>query len=370
MTDLAIARPDRLAPAVDGLEPESAIALRAAFISMFDSADEWIARASAIHVTDVAQKREMKFARESRLALRELRVAADKKRKSLKEDSLRRGRAIDGLYAVFVALVAPIEAHLLEQETYAERTEAARRSVLREERASHLRALGADPVLYTDLGALADEAWASALTAAQEAAEARAEAARRADAVRVEAERIERERREAEAAERARCEAERIETARIAEAVRADREAAIAAENERLRAVAASRETAAQIERTRIAAEREAERAERDRLEVEARKQRETAAQIERELAAERKHAQDAEDDRVAAIEAAEATRLAAIEAAALAPDRDKLLACAVALRAVPVPALATKRGRTAGDRVAEQIAKLAGWIEKSARSL
>ena len=84
-----------LARVVTDLDPAAAQSLRATFETMFAQADEWIARARDIRVTSEDQKREMKFARESRLALKDIRVNAEKTRKKLKEDSVRTGRAID-----------------------------------------------------------------------------------------------------------------------------------------------------------------------------------------------------------------------------------------------------------------------------------
>src|SRR6185437_11549413 len=102
--------------------------------TMFTQAEEWAARAALIKVTSVDQKREMKMARESRLALREIRIKVEHDRKRLKEDSTRRGRAIDGIANVLKALIEPLEAHLLEQETFAERVEAVRKNALKSTR--------------------------------------------------------------------------------------------------------------------------------------------------------------------------------------------------------------------------------------------
>ena len=354
---------DRLSAAVSGLEPDSAASLRAAFEEMFAQAEEWTARAREIRVTSVDQKREMKLARESRLALREIRVKAEHARKRLKEDSLRRGRAIDGIANVIKALIEPIEAHLLEQETFAKRAEEARREQMRRERADALRAYGADQSAYADLGAASDETWASILETTRVAHEAKLEAERQAEAVRVEAERIAAAKREEERQAQIRAEAERVA-----------REKAQAEENARLRREAEEREAAAAAERARLKAEADAReaaaRAEREAAEAEARKAREEADRVAAELEAERQRAADEarrrEEEEAARVAAEQAAR----EAAALAPDKDKLTAFAEALRALDVPALSTAKGQAAGSRIAEQIAKLAGWVERTAEAL
>lgn len=405
-----LATTDKFTTALSGLEPNSATALRANFETMFSKAEKWAASAALIHVTSVDQKREMKLARESRLALREIRCDAEKTRKRLKEDSVRSGKAIDGIANVIKALIEPIEEHLLEQETFAERAEAARKLALRDARTETLRALDADPSVYADLGAMAAEAWATALANAQAAHDSRIEAARQAEAVRVEAERIAAEKREAA----------RLEAIR-AEAERAERERAAAEENARLRREAAEREEAAKVERSRIEAERAAERAkakaeadaleaaarvereaaarvaaqakaerdaaekaqreetarreavaraEREAIEAEARKARAEAARVATELAATKAAAERAERERVEADAARAAQEVAAREAAALAPDREKLAAFAAALRAMTAPAMSTPKGTAAATKIAEQIEKMATWIEKTGASL
>src|SRR5262249_42943564 len=151
-----------------------------------------------IVVTDENDKRGMKLARDSRLALREIRVNAEKARKRLKEDSLRRGKAIDGIANVLKALIEPIEAHLLEQESFAERAELARRDTLKAARAQALVAYGADPIVDASLGEMPEDVWERTLETARLAQEAKREAERQAELVRVEAERIAAEKREAE----------------------------------------------------------------------------------------------------------------------------------------------------------------------------
>lgn len=332
---------DALALALTGLEPSSAVTLRSAFESMFAQAEEWTARAKGIVVTDLSQTREMKFARESRLALKEIRVNAEKTRKRLKEDSLRQGKAIDGMANVLKALVEPIEAHLLEQEQFAERVEAAEKEALRKARSAAIVAYGEDPTVYANLGETSEEAWASILENARAAHEAKAEAARRAEAVRIEAERIAAEKREVER-----------QLAIKAEAERAERERAQAAENARLRREADEREAAAAEER-RVANEALAvARAARERAEAEA------AA------------AKAAEAERTAAEEARLAREEAERAHAAAAPDREKLAAFAAHVRGLTLPALTSPKGAAVLAKLGKNIESLAAWIEKAGGDL
>lgn len=368
---------DRFALATTGLEPDSALSLRATFEPMLAKADEWSARAKLIVVTNVDDKRGMRMARESRLALREIRVKVEHERKRLKEDSTRRGKAIDGMANVFKALVEPIEAYLLEQETFAERAETARKDALRSARIEALVALGADPSVYANLGETSEETWALTLDAARAAKEAREVAAKQAEIVRVEAERIAAEKRETERLARIQAEAERVARERAAaeenarlQAEKAELEAKAAAEREKAAAEIAAVEAKAAADRDAAAVEAAAAKATADRVAAEqdaALKAARVARATAEDEAARVKAAADAERREV---ERRAAADLAARQAAALAPDREKLTAFAATLRALEIPALSTPPGKAAAAKVAEQIAKMASWVEKTAASL
>ncbi len=103
------------------------------FQDYFNIADEWERKAKAIVVTDETQVTEMKIARTGRLFLREKRLAVEKARKNLKEQSLREGKAIDGIANVLKALIVPIEEYLEKQEKFVEIKEAKRLQLLKEE---------------------------------------------------------------------------------------------------------------------------------------------------------------------------------------------------------------------------------------------
>lgn len=354
---------DAISVALVGLEPGSATTLRSAFESMFAQADQWMTSARAINVTSVDDKRQMKLARESRLALREIRVNAEKTRKKLKENSVREGKAIDGIANVLKALVEPIEEHLHELETFAERAEAKRKDELRAARADALTAYGADPSAFVNLGEMADDTWELTRENAKAAHEAKIQEARLQEQIRLEAERIATAKREEERQAAAKAEAERVERERVQ-----------AEENARLKVEAEEREKAAKIEREAAAAERtrieKEAAAAREKHEAEAKAQREAREKVESDLAAERARAaaekaaaEKAEQDRKAAEEAARV-------AAELAPDREKLAAFAATLRALVVPTLSTERGKSAGAKVTEQITRMAAWVEKTGAAL
>jgi len=103
-----------------GLEQTKAQVLLDNFTGYFEIASEWEKKASVIVVKDASQKAEMQMARAGRLFLREKRINIEKTRKELKEQSLREGKAIDGIANVLKALIVPIEEYLGKQEKFVE----------------------------------------------------------------------------------------------------------------------------------------------------------------------------------------------------------------------------------------------------------
>ncbi len=103
-----------------GLEQKKGQTLLDNFAGYFEIAEEWKKKASVIVVKDASQKADMQMARVGRLFLREKRINIEKTRKELKEQSLREGKAIDGIANVLKALIVPIEEYLGKQEKFVE----------------------------------------------------------------------------------------------------------------------------------------------------------------------------------------------------------------------------------------------------------
>lgn len=95
------------------------LSLKESFLPFYEQIEEWGSRAEALIVTSVDQIEEMKQARVARLALQKIRTSAEEKRKELKEESLRKGKAIDGIANVIKFQIIPIEKHLKDQEDFA-----------------------------------------------------------------------------------------------------------------------------------------------------------------------------------------------------------------------------------------------------------
>ena len=86
----------------------------------------WAKKASKIIVTDESQKVIMEEARTGRIFLASIRNEVERNRKALKEDSLRRGKAIDGVANFIKDLIIPTEEHLKRQEDFVELREKAK----------------------------------------------------------------------------------------------------------------------------------------------------------------------------------------------------------------------------------------------------
>jgi len=245
-----------------------------------------------------------KLSRAFRLKLRETRIEIEGTRKRLKEDSMRTGKAIDGMANILKYIIEPVEEQLEAHEKAAERAEAARIESIRIDRHKQLAAVGVDGTFY-NLGALPENAFAQLMEASRAVHTAKIEAARKADEDRAAKE-------AAEAAERER----------------------IRLENERLKKEAAEREAAMQAERkARAKAEQAAAAAkkaqeDRDRAEADARRK------------------------------------------AAMAPDREKIRALGEAIRAMAMPDVASKEAEEAVKKIKERIWSLANDIDKMSNAI
>jgi hypothetical protein len=193
--------------------PESeGIALQNSFLPFFQQAEAMKEQALAINVTSVDQVDAIKKAREWRLTLKNIRVDCEKVRKGLKEESLRKGKAIDGMANVIKFLIAPIEQHLENQENFVKSQEELRIEELRRKRIAELWEYQVDGNHMMNLGAMPDDQYALLLSGVKTQFENAVAAAKKADA-----DRIEREKKEAAERERIKAEneARRIENEKL-----------------------------------------------------------------------------------------------------------------------------------------------------------
>ncbi len=247
-----------------GLDQTKADYILGQFQNYFELASEWEKKAKTIVVTDEKQEVDMKMARTGRLFLREKRIAIEDARKKLKEQSLREGKAIDGIANVLKALIVPIEEYLEQQEKFVEIQEEKKREAIRIEVEKKMEA----DRLKAEQDALEEQA---RIKAENERLKKEAEAkekALQAERAKVEAEKQEAERKAKAEQDRLKKEAEAklAEERKIAEAKRKEEQEKAFAEAEKIR-----KENEAKLAQER--AEREKERLERERLEEELKSQ-------------------------------------------------------------------------------------------------
>ena len=90
------------------------------FKECFDLAKEWEEKAKTIIVTHEDQTEDILRARTGRLFLRDKRIMVEKKRKEIKEEHLKKCKAIDGMANILKSLIEPIEDYLMRQEKFVE----------------------------------------------------------------------------------------------------------------------------------------------------------------------------------------------------------------------------------------------------------
>ena len=289
---------------------ENAKMLLDAFGAPFEEAGDILSSYHEIVVTDEDQFDLMAEARTQRLKLKEIRVSVEKRRKELKEDSLRTGKAIDGVAKFVKDAIEPAETYLEEQEKFGELRAAARAAEKKTKRLESLNqyVLGDASSIY-NYETMTDEQFDSLLTTLEAQQVAEAAAVKKATEDRLAAEEAERK-----------------------------HQAEIAAENEKLKAEAEKREAAVAKER------------------------KETEAYWAKVKAEQRAAFQKETAERVAK-ETAERESL-------LAPDKEKLLSLATQIEEMTLPALASKDAQAVLTNVEELLAKVTTYIRGNVKGL
>ena len=295
-----------------GLDKSKTAHLVKSFNKFFEQASQYEQEAKSIVVTSADQKDMMTKARETRLKLKSIRVDVEKCRKSLKEQALREGKAVDGVANIIKAIIIPIEEHLDEQEKFILNAEKKQKEESIQRREVELSKYVEDISAY-NLGVLTDQAYDKLLDTSKKAHEAEQVAIRKA-----EEERIAKEKADAEEAERIRLENEKLKKENEEKQKKLD------AEKKKSDAERAAREKKEEAEKKKRDAALAKERKENEAKLAEERRQREEA---EAKLQAE----QDAKDKK-------QAEEDKAARKALLAPDKAKLIAFASLLEKIEFP--------------------------------
>ena len=315
---------------------ENAQILLAAFGAPFEEAGQILATYKNLKVTDVNDFATMAEARDLRLKLKNIRVGVEKKRKELKEDSLRTGKAIDSVAKKVKDEIEPAEKYLEEQEKYAEIIAAEAKAKVTTERLSKLAEYTDDVTVYS-IEDMSNEQFETLIAGLESQKQQRIKEEKEAEKIRL----------------------TEIESEK-------QRQAEVEAENARLKAEAEAREKQLEVEReqerkkqAKIDAEKEAElRVEREKAEAE-RTKREELERLQREK----------EESDARAKAEAEEKELQEL----LSPDKDKLIAFANALdqiRREKLPAVKTKQAQEVVNQIDIALASLSEKLTEKARSL
>ena len=316
------------------IEQGTAKMLQESFNPLFTKAQEWKLEADKIIVTDESQTEMMAKAREIRLSLQKVRTDADKKRIALKEDSLRYGKAVQGIYNVIEFLVKPIEKHLENQEKFIERQEEQKRLVIKQKRESEILPYAEFVPGGFDFGIMTEEDYQRLLAGFKIQYQLKQDAIAKAEAEKIEAEK------------KAKEEQERI---RI--------------ENEKLKAEKEAREKEIAAERAanekKLKAEKEArEKAEKEKKEIEEKQRKEKEIETNR-IKAEK----EAENKRIAAEKEAE-------RKAQNAPDREKIVKFIADLSLLEYPDVKADEAKKIIDFARIEIGKLSAQLSNKISQL
>jgi hypothetical protein len=171
------------------LEPEKSQQIKAVFDPMVEMLQSFEEAYNQVVAMDPGEETS-KIAKRLRLDIGKIRINADKEHKRLKEESLRTGRAIDGIRNILKFAITDKEEKLKEIETHFERIEAERIRVLQESRQDELYKYNPDHP-FIDLGNMSEEVWINFLAGTKASYEARIEAERKAEEERLAAEEAE-----------------------------------------------------------------------------------------------------------------------------------------------------------------------------------
>lgn len=309
-----------------GLAETQTQQLLKSFGSFFELAKEIAKDAKNIIVENETQLEVMGVARKKRLELAHVRYDVENTRKQLKEQSLREGKAIDGIANVIKALIVPVEEHLQLQEDFIKIKEEKRKLEVADQRTNELQKYEVVAQEF-DLVNMTDMAYQQLLQNSKEAYQSRQDLIKKAEAEQI-------------AREKARLEEEKR----------------LRVENERLQKEAQLR---AREEEERLAIERA--KLEEERIKREA---------VESELKAQKEEQQKKELEELQAIERAKKESEEREKQRLLAPDKSKLLELATTIDNLQLPAVKSREASNVIRATQEMIKKMSGYIRERANTL
>ncbi len=222
MNDLLVQENEQL----KGLDESKAKQIKAVFEPMVKMLEGFESKYDEIVSLETSPEKCIQ-AKRLRIDISKIRIDADKVRKIQKEEYLRAGNAIQGVYNILKFAVTDKEDKLKDIELHYERIEKEKKELLQIDRALELSRYEASGD-FVDLGNMPDEVWINYLAGIKNNYEAMKEAERKAEVDRIEQEKKEAAEREAMRAEneRLKIEAEKAEKKRIAEQKKLEKERA------------------------------------------------------------------------------------------------------------------------------------------------
>lgn len=316
-----------------GLQKEKVEVLLENFAGFFKEAKELAKASRGIVVTDETQTDLMIQARKSRLKLKNVRVEVEKTRYQLKEQSLREGKAIDGISNLIKALIVPVEEHLQKQEDFVEIKETKRLDDRNADRTSKLSVYVEDVSVYI-LRDMSDVAFEKLLKSSKATYDARIATEKKAEEEKLAAEKKVKE--------------ERVQ---------------IEKENKRLKKEAEEREKEAKEH------EKEAEK-ERKVNQIKMDKERKKTGVAESKLKAEKEAQKKKEREAREVKEAEKKAKEEADRKALLAPDKEKLIEFAGAIDKLQAPNVASREAGLIVNEAIDKLSKISSEIREKSKTL
>jgi len=337
-----------------GLQPSKIDSLMMAFSQKYQEARTISDESKDIVVTDESQTDLMLKAREARLKLKSIRVEVEHIRTELKEQSLREGRAIDGLANVIKALIVPVEENLEKQEKYIETRELERINKRYEQRIEALKPYVTDITFYS-IKDLSDEAFDNLLNSSKQAWQLQRD-------IEVKAEQERQEKIRKDELERNR----KMELAPYIAFIKRSLDGLRDMDNNEYDTILGQAK-AAKVEYDKEQQKIRQENEQLRKKEEESRKAKEAAEEklrLEREeIARKEKEVKAAEDVRKAAEEKAAKDAL-------LAPDKEKLMYVAELVDGIKLPAVSSRQAQIALEYIENKLFSLSNEIREKAREL
>jgi len=303
------------------------------FKPLFIEAQDLIAEAETIKVTSITQVEDMKKAKEIRAALRAVRKISESTKKELKEDALKYGNAIQGVYNLIEKATKSAEEKLEASEKFAERLEEEKAKTIKAERINLLSQYVEDVSIYS-LDGMNEEVFSNLLSGAKTIWDSK------------------------------QAEIKKIEDERLAKIEEDNKE------NERVRIENAKLLKEKEARDVQEEKEKKARETEQKKVDDAHKKELEKERELQKELADELKKKNDAESKRIQERDKEIAENSEKERQSKLAPEKDKLAEYAEMIRTIKSPEGLSKAGLEVVKTTEERLLAVAQYIKLAIKEL